>query len=104
MPAMPPRSARMVLSVSNWRTNLPRVAPSAMRSAISWVRAADRASSRFATLAHAIKQDEAHRAEQHQQRPVGRTDNFVSPWPQRHTEAVAVIAWMFPLGNRRPPR
>ena len=47
------RAIRM-LSVSNCRTMRPRPAPSAARTAISRCRAVARASSRFATFAHAI--------------------------------------------------
>ncbi len=43
------------LSTSNWRTIRQRLAPSDTRTAISRVRCADRASSRFATLAQAIR-------------------------------------------------
>ncbi len=42
------------LSTSNWRTMRQREAPSEIRTDISRARAADRASRRLATLAHAI--------------------------------------------------
>ena len=54
-PAAAAVSASTVLSVSSWRTMRPRPAPSAVRTAISRPRAAPRASSRFATLPHAIR-------------------------------------------------
>ena len=53
-PTAPPASAMSTLSVSSCWTIRPRLAPSAVRSAISLRRDAARASSRFATLAHAI--------------------------------------------------
>jgi hypothetical protein len=48
------RSARTKLSVSICRMIRPRLAPKAMRSAISFVRVAPRTKNKFATLAHAI--------------------------------------------------
>ena len=45
MPTMPPPSASSTLSISNWRTMAARLPPSAMRVAISRLRAPDRASS-----------------------------------------------------------
>ncbi len=53
-PSAPPASASTALSVSSWRMTRQRPAPSALRTAISLARAVPRASSRFATLAHAI--------------------------------------------------
>ena len=53
-PAVPPATLRTTLSVSSWRTIRPRPAPSAPRTASSRRRAIPRASSRPATLAHAI--------------------------------------------------
>ena len=50
----PPIAAINALLVSNWRINARRVAPSAIRVAISRWRPEARASSRFATLAQAI--------------------------------------------------
>ena len=52
-PARPPISASNMLSVNNWRTSLPRPAPSATRMAISFVRLAPRASDMFAKLTQA---------------------------------------------------
>ena len=54
IPPIPPIEASKRLSVSNWRITRPRPAPSARRIAISRCRVVARASSRFATLAHAI--------------------------------------------------
>ena len=53
-PASPATPASTQLSVSSCRTTRARPAPSAARSAISRVRPADRASRRFAILAHAM--------------------------------------------------
>ena len=53
-PNAPPISARIRLSVSNCRTRPPRVAPTAIRTAISRLRPKARDSRRLATLAHAI--------------------------------------------------
>ena len=53
-PAAPPRTASRHDSVSSCVTSCRRVAPSESRTAISEARAADRASSKFAMLAHAI--------------------------------------------------
>ena len=55
--------------MSNCRTMRQRPAPSATRTAISFCRAAARASNRLATFAQAISKHEADRAQQHQQRP-----------------------------------
>ena len=53
-PSAPPASESIRLSVSNWRTILPRRAPSAKRTAISFCRAVARESKSPATFAHAI--------------------------------------------------
>ncbi len=53
-PSTPPASASSRLSVSSWRTSRSRLAPSAVRTAISFERAAARASNRLATLAQAM--------------------------------------------------
>ncbi len=58
-PAMPPIAASSRLSVSSCRTSRPRPAPSATRTATSRARAEARASSRLATLAHAINSTNA---------------------------------------------
>ncbi len=52
-PEIPPSRASTMLSVSCCRARRPRVAPSASRIASSRRRATERASSRFATFAHA---------------------------------------------------
>ncbi len=54
-PRAPLASDSSTLSTSSWRTMRQRPAPSETRTAISRDRAADRASSRFATFAHAIR-------------------------------------------------
>lgn len=54
-PAMPPSTPSTVLSASSCATSRPRPAPMAARTAISRARDAPRASSRFATLPHAMK-------------------------------------------------
>ena len=53
-PTAPPSAPSTVLSTSSCRTRRPRLAPSDRRMAISCRRAAARASSRLATLAHAM--------------------------------------------------
>ena len=53
-PSAPATAANARLSVINWRTSLPRDAPSAVRTAISLERAAPRASSKLATFAHTM--------------------------------------------------
>ena len=58
-PAAPPRTARRHDSVSSCASRCRRDAPAASRTAISDVRAAERASSRFAILAHAIRRTTA---------------------------------------------
>ena len=58
-PAAPPASASARLSVRNWRTSRERLAPSAVRTATSFWRAAARASSMWATLAQAIRRTNA---------------------------------------------
>ena len=52
---MPPITASRHDSVSSWRTSCQRPAPIESRIAISPLRAADRASSRFAMFAHAMR-------------------------------------------------
>ena len=58
-PAAPPRVESSRLSVSNWRTTRQRLAPRAVRMAISLRRTVARASIRFATLAQAINSTKA---------------------------------------------
>ena len=53
-PQTVPASASNALSVRSWRTSRDRGAPSAVRTAISLLRAAPRASIRFATFAQAM--------------------------------------------------
>ena len=53
-PAAPPSRPSSRLSVSSWRTSRCQLAPSAVRTAISFCRPVARVSSRLATLAHAI--------------------------------------------------
>ncbi len=53
-PKAPPHAPSSTLSVRSCRTRRQRAAPSALRTAISVSRADARASSRFATLVHAI--------------------------------------------------
>ena len=67
-PRTPPAVASTRLSVSSCVTRRARPAPSAVRTASSRRRPAPRASSSPATLAQAIKQDEPHGAQEHQQR------------------------------------
>ena len=56
---IPPVIASSTLSVSNWRTRRARPAPSAVRIAISFCRAADLANSKLATFAQAISRTNA---------------------------------------------
>ena len=58
-PSTPESSARMTLSVASWRRMRPRLAPTAVRMAISRVRATALASNMFARLAHAISRTTA---------------------------------------------
>ena len=58
-PTAPPNAASNTLSVSSCRTSRHRPAPTASRTLISAPRKAARASSRFATLAHAISSTSA---------------------------------------------
>ena len=53
-PSAQPADAMTPLSTSSWRTSAVRLAPSAARTAISRCRPMARASSKLATLAHAI--------------------------------------------------
>ncbi len=53
-PTIAPAPARRRLSMRCWRAMRPRPAPSASRTAISFCREVDRASSRLATFAHAM--------------------------------------------------
>ena len=59
MPALPPIVESATLSVSSWRTRRPRLAPIAVRTAISFCREIARESSRFAMLAQAINSTHA---------------------------------------------
>ena len=52
---MPPSTASTTDSVSNCASRCPRLAPIDRRTAISVLRAAARASSRFAMFAHAMR-------------------------------------------------
>ncbi len=54
-PSPPPARANNMLSVSNWRTILPRAAPSAARTANSRVLPVERAISKLATFTQAIR-------------------------------------------------
>jgi hypothetical protein len=65
-PSAPPSPASSRLSVSNWRTRRDRPAPIARRTDSSRCRAAARASSRLATLAHAISSTSPTTAESSQ--------------------------------------
>ena len=58
-PRTPLTIASRTLSTSSWRTMRQRLAPSDTRTAISRVRCVERASSRFATFAHAISSTKA---------------------------------------------
>lgn len=58
-PTTAPARASSTLSVSSWRTMRPRPAPIAVRTAISRLRSAARASIRFATFAHAMSSTKA---------------------------------------------
>ena len=58
-PAAPPATASTRLSVINCRTNRTRLAPSAVRTAISRARSEPRASNRFARLTQAISRTNA---------------------------------------------
>ena len=58
-PIAPPTTESATLSVSNWRMIRPRPAPIAARMATSRLRAVARTSSRFATLAQAIRRTNA---------------------------------------------
>ena len=58
-PTAPPVRPSSRLSVSSWRTSRPRPAPMAARNASSRSRTDARASSRFATLVHAISSTHA---------------------------------------------
>ena len=75
-------------SISNWRTMRPRLAPSAVRTAISRRRAVPRASSRLAMFAHAISRTAADRAEQHDQpEPVVADQHVLEPAARRMPRA-----------------
>ena len=80
-PAAPPSVPRTRLSVSSCAISWRRLAPRADRSATSRPRAWPRASSRFATLAHAISRYQRHRAEHGHQRRANAANN---PLVQRH--------------------
>ena len=53
-PVIPPKNARMMLSLNACTISLRRVAPNAERTARSWRRLCERASKRLATFAHTI--------------------------------------------------
>src|SRR2546429_4297443 len=67
-PTVPPASERSTVSARIWRSTAARLAPSDVRIAISFFRARVLASTRLATLAHAIKRTKAtapNRSEEH---------------------------------------
>ena len=72
MPSAPPASANKRLSVRSWRTMRDRRAPSAWRTASSRARAVERASSRLAMLAQAMRSTSATMAMRTMQRLRGR--------------------------------
>ena len=69
-PRTPPAAESTRLSVSNWRINRARPAPSALRTASSRRRPAPRASSRLATLAQRDQQHERRRRQTARAAPV----------------------------------
>jgi hypothetical protein len=72
-PKMPPPAQSATLSMRSWRTRRWRVAPMAVRMAISLWRAAARASRRLAMLAQAMRRTK-RTAHMRMRRPVRRLD------------------------------
>ena len=103
VPRPPPHSASTTLSVSSWRTIRPRPAPSAVRTAISRARAAPRASSRFATLPHAISSTRPDRCEQRQQPLPDVADELLDERHRPEADGL-VVFWKIVTQARRPPR
>ena len=66
----------------------PRLAPMAMRSAISRARPAPRMRNRFATFAQAMSSTNTDRAEQHQNRGTQVADEYVANGLERDAELV----------------
>ena len=79
-PATPPATASSRLSVSNCRRITPRLAPSAMRRAISLVRPAARGQQKVGDVGAGDQQDEADSAQEDEQ---GRTKVAVEGRAQR---------------------
>ena len=100
-------------SVSSWRTIRKRLAPSATRTASSRRRASPRASSRLATLAHAISSTRPTAPTQHEQHRPRRSEQLVAQRPHVDAEiALVVLVRILPLERlddrgpcpRAPPR
>ena len=96
---LPPMKPSTTLSSSSCRTTRQRVAPSAMRTAISRARCAERESSRLATFAQAMsstKHDGAHHREEHDS--AGAADE---PFGERfHADADEVLVRVRVCGRK----
>ena len=84
-----PNTASKTLSVRNWRVTRERLAPSASRSAISFCRTAARASSRFATLAQAMRR--TNPTAPSKMRSAGLMSPTTSSWSGTTTAPIRVL-------------
>ena len=79
-PSAPPTAASKTLSVNNCLTNRQRLAPTASRTAISFLRDDARTSNRFATFAHAISSTTPTTPANNRSGVVSQRREFISPW------------------------
>ena len=104
-PATPPSRPSSTLSVSSWRTSRCQLAPSAVRTAISFCRPVARVSSRLATFAHAISSTSVTEPSTHEHRQSHVADDGLD---ERHDvdreRAVAFVLVADPRRDRRPRR
>src|ERR1700693_3997651 len=89
-PNAPPATASSRLSVKSWRMRLARVAPMAVRTAISRWRPSARESRRLATLAHAMSSTNPT-AEENPQRRTDARDQLVAQIADAHGGAGVCI-------------
>ena len=103
-PTAPAATPSSRLSARSCRNSRPRPAPSAARTAISCRRPVARASSRLATLTHAISSTSVTARNQHQQRRLHVADELL---PERHQQDALVLVRLLDTpapGRRRSPR
>ena len=91
-PSRAPPAASSKLSINNWPTSRDRLAPSDVRIAISFSRAAARASSMFATLLHAMSSSNPTAPAIVVQRRAELSDDAVDPTDDVDVELFGIVA------------